>query len=154
MVQSTKDMKPNEVEKKVAKILKSIKDKKIGGRKVISTEVKGLFCISMKSRLLKTFRHLYVPSFFLSSVCQSVSQSVRQSVNRSISQSVSQSVSQSISQLISQSIFQSGCQSVNQSISQSASQSALSPTHSFVRPFNFYLNFLCHLLPFNLLQLF
>ena len=50
VVQSTKDMKPNEVEKKVAKILNSIKDKKIGRGKVISTEYKGLFCVSIKSK--------------------------------------------------------------------------------------------------------
>ena len=77
--QSTKDMKPNEVEKKVAETLKSIKDQNIGERKVICIDYKGLFRVSIKSTfILNPFRHLYVRS---SLIRPSVSPSVRLSVH-------------------------------------------------------------------------
>ena len=124
MVQSTKDMKPNDVEKKVAETLKSIKDQNIGERKVITIEYKGLFRVSIKSRfILNPFRNLHVRSSFIRpSVSQSVRPSVCQSILKSSSLSVRQSISPSVNQSISQSVNQSISQSVNQSISQSVNQ--------------------------------
>ena len=111
MVQSTKDMKPNEIEKKVAETLKSIKDKNIGGGRVISFEYKGLFRVSIKSG-----RFILNPSdictFVLLSVLSSLCQSVRQFVSPSFSPAISQSVK---------------CQSISQSVSRSVNQSANKP---------------------------